>query len=143
MDYIIEIKNYILFLKEKCNLEITLHPFGDEQLISSSELIAFNIHENPHCIYIKTFSDAQNHCVSRQSKIRERCKDGSFCGICYAGVFEYVYPICDGAYQTGFICVSGYRSDSYISYLEKISKDYGIPLENLKKTAKSLNLKGF
>lgn len=138
MDIIIEIKKYILFLKEKCNLEITLHPQGSERLISSSELISFNIHQNPHCIYIKTFTDAQNHCVSRQNKIREKCKNGSFCGCCYAGVVEYVYPIYDGACQTGFICVSGYKSDNYISYLERISKDYGIPLENLKKTAQSL-----
>lgn len=26
-----EIKNYILFLKNKCSLSITLHPVGDEK----------------------------------------------------------------------------------------------------------------
>lgn len=135
MDYIVEIKKYILFLKEELNLEITLHPLGNEQLISSSELIAFNIHENPHCIYIKTFPDAYEHCISRQNKINNKCKTGSFCGTCYAGVFEYIYPIYDGTDVSGFICVSGYRGNNYNSYLEKTSKDFAIPLKNLKKTA--------
>ena len=87
-----EIKNYILFLKKDCKLEITLHPYENEHLISNSELISFNIHENPHCIYIKTFPDAYRHCICRQDKIMYKCKTGSFCGTCYAGVREFVYP---------------------------------------------------
>ena len=58
MDDIIAIKNYILFLKKECNLDITLHPWGDEQLITLSELILFNIHENAQCaaeIFIMPF----------------------------------------------------------------------------------------
>lgn len=139
MDFINEIKSYILFLKGKCNLEITLHPIGSEQLISNSELIAFNIHENPHCIYIKTFPSAHEHCVSRQGKIKEKCRNGSFCGSCYAGVFEYVYPIYDGVSQTGFVSVSGYRGNNYSEYIDKVSADYEIPIDNLRKTAQCLN----
>lgn len=90
-----EIKNYILYLKKKCHLQITLHPQGDERLISGSELILFNIHENPHYVYVKTFQKAHNHCVNRQCKIAEKCKNGAFSGTCYAGVFEYVYPVFD------------------------------------------------
>ncbi len=138
MDNITEIKNYILFLKEKCSLEITLHTYENEHLISSCELIAFNIHGNPHCIYVKTFPNAHKHCVERQSKIKDKCKNGPFCGTCYAGVFEYVYPICDGVSQVGFICVSGYRNNNCNSYIEKASKDYSIPIKNLRKTSLSL-----
>ena len=76
MDNIQEIKNYIVFLKENCKLEITLHTFEEEQLISLSELIAFNIHENSHCVYIKTFPDAHEHCICRQEKIKRKCKNG-------------------------------------------------------------------
>lgn len=139
MNTITEIKNYILFLKEKCKLEITLHTYENEHFISSCELIAFNIHGNPHCIYIKTFPNAFRHCVKRQSKIKDKCKSGSFCGTCYAGVFEYVYPIYDGISQVGFICVSGYRNDNCNSYIERASKEYSIPIKSLRKT--SLNLK--
>ena len=138
MDNITEIKNYILFLKEKCNLEITLHTYENEHLISSCELIAFNIHGNPHCIYVKTFQNAHRHCIKRQSKIKDKCKNGSFCGTCYAGVFEYIYPICDGVSQVGFICVSGYRNNNCNSYIERVSKDYSIPIKNLRKTSLSL-----
>lgn len=135
MDNIIEIKKYILFLKEELNLEITLHPLESEQLITTSELIAFNIHQNPHCLYIKTFPEAYEHCIKRQSKIIQKCKSGSFCGTCYAGVFEFIYPIFDSDSVTGFICVSGYRGDNYSPYIEKTSKDFSIPHKSLKKTA--------
>lgn len=133
-----EIKNYIIFLKKELNLEITLHPTGDERLISESELISFNIHENPHCLYVKTFSEAQEHCVSRQEKITEKCKSGSFCGTCYAGIKEYIYPITNGEKNVGFICVSGYRDENYISYMSRCSERFDIPLENLKKSISSL-----
>lgn len=133
-----EIKNYIIFLKKELNLEITLHPTGDERLISESELISFNIHENPHCLYVKTFSEAQEHCVSRQEKITEKCKAGSFCGTCYAGIKEYIYPITNGEKNVGFICVSGYRDENYISYMSRCSERFDIPLENLKKSISSL-----
>ena len=135
MDDITAIKNYILFLKTECNLGITLHPYGDEQLITLSDLILFNIHENAHCAYVKSFSQAQEHCITRQKKIIDKCKTGPFCGTCFAGVFEYVYPIFDGTSVTGFICVSGYRTDNYISYIKKCSEKYNIPIKNLKKTS--------
>lgn len=133
-----EIKNYILFLKKECKLEITLHPIGDERLISESELISFNIHENSHCLYVKTFSEAQEYCVSRQEKITEKCKAGSFCGTCYAGIKEYIYPITDGEKTAGFICVSGYMDENYMSYINRCSERFDIPLENLKKSVSSL-----
>ena len=137
-NFIAEIKNYILFLKKQCQLEITLHPNGNEQLISESELIYFNIHENSHCIYVKTFPKAHEHCINRQYKINEKCKTGSFCGTCYAGVTEYVYPINGRNSTVGFICVSGYRNSSYPSYVERCSEKFGIPFEVLYQTAESL-----
>lgn len=133
-----DIKNYILFLKNKCGLSITLHPINNEALIMASELMLFNIHDNSHCIYIKTFPEAQRHCVERQEKILEKCRGGAFCGTCYAGVREYVYPIIKNGDSIGFICVSGYTSQKGNQYLEKVSRDFSIPLENLKKTYHSL-----
>jgi len=129
-----EIKNYILFLKKDCNLEITLHPYEYENLISNSELISFNIHENPHCIYVKTFPKAFEHCIKRQKKVMDKCRSGSFCGTCYAGVREYVYPIYSNALPVGFISVSGYRDSNYPSYINQCSDRFSIPQENLNKT---------
>lgn len=136
-----EIKNYILYLKKKCRLQITLHPQGNERLISGSELILFNIHENPHCVYVKTFQKAHDHCVGRQCKIAEKCKNGSFSGTCYAGVFEYVYPVFDSVSVACFICVSGYRGANYEEYIKKCAADYSIPLSKLEKTSGRLKAK--
>ena len=133
-----EIKNYILFLKKDLRLEITIHPIGDEQLISGSELALFNIHENPHCIYVKTFPCAFAHCIERKRKIVEKCRDGSFCGTCYAGVREYVYPLYDKDALAGFVCVSGYRDKAYLSYIHRCSQKFSIPENELQKTALSL-----
>ncbi len=137
-EIIFEIKNYILFLKKNCKLEITLHPFGNEQLISNSELVLFNIHENPYCVYVKTFPNAFEHCVKRQKKIVEKCKTGSFCGTCYAGVREYVYPIYDTESLVGFISVSGYKDSNYSSYINKSSDRFDMPKDYLRKTILSL-----
>lgn len=133
-----EIKNYILFLKRTCNLELTLHPYRDEHLISDSELISFHIHENPYCVYVKTFAEAQEHCILRQRRVFERGESGSFCGACYAGVREYVYPIYDNTAPVGFISVSGYKPPNFVEYAEKCSRDYSIPLENLEKIGRTL-----
>ncbi len=133
-----EIKNYILFLKKDCNLEITLHPCENENLISNSELISFNIHENTYCVYVKTFSNAFEHCIRRQKKVMDKCKSGSFCGTCYAGVKEYVYPICDSNALVGFISVSGYRDPDCNSYIDKCSDRFDIPKKNLQNTILSL-----
>ena len=138
---ITEIKNYIIFLKKDCDLAITLHPLENEHLISNSELILFNVHENPHCIYVKTFPAAFEHCIYRQKKILEKCKSGAFCGTCYAGVQEYVYPIYDSNSLVGFISVSGYKNKIYRSYIEKCSSKFNIPLESLQKTILSLKNK--
>lgn len=134
-NYINEIKNYIIYIKKECNLDITLHPNGNERLISNSELMVFNIHENAHCIYVKTFSEAQKHCIERQDKIRRKCQTGSFCGTCYAGVKEYVYPISNGEEAVGFICVSGYKSEKLLSCIKACSERFDIPLAELKKSS--------
>ena len=66
-----DIKNYIVFLKTSCGLYVTLHPTSNESLILPSELITFNIHDNPYCIYVKSFPQAHKHCVDCQQKIAE------------------------------------------------------------------------
>lgn len=135
-----EIKNYILFLKKQCKLEITLHPKGNERFITSSGLLAFNIHENSYCIFIKSFPQAYDHCILRQVKIKEKCREeGSFCGTCYAGVKEFVYPIISGKSTVGFICVSGYKDSNGDSYVKKSSERFCIPIDAQKKAY--INLK--
>ena len=125
------IKNYILFLKTSVGLSITLHPAQNEKLIIASELMTFNIHDNPYCVYVKNFREAQNHCIERQKKVFDKCRQGSFCGSCFAGVREYVYPITSQSGPVGFICVSGYQSDNGSSYISATAQKYFIPEKTL------------
>ena len=120
------IKNYILFLKQRANLSVTLHPISAERLITESELITFNIHDNPYCVFLKTHKKAHEHCISRQSKIIEKCKSGSFCGTCYAGVQEFVYPIQNGETVVGFISVSGYKTNDASGYLTRTAELFDV-----------------
>ncbi len=121
------IKNYILYLKKECGLLISLHIGGMDHIIIPSELISFNIHENSYCIYIKNCEQAQNHCIAKQAAIIEKCAQGSFCGICHAGVKEYVYPIINREQTIGFISVSGYQCENHHEYLYAIATKYGFP----------------
>ncbi|MBR2466907.1 MAG: helix-turn-helix domain-containing protein [Clostridia bacterium] len=135
------IKNYILYLKNKCGLSVTLHPHGAEKLIIPSELMTFNIHDNSYCVYVKTFPEAQAHCIEKQCKIREKCRGGSFVGTCYAGVREYVYPIIKKGDVCGFISVSAYKTENADSYIKKTSERFGIPKGELSLAYASLNEK--
>ena len=123
MTDVTSIKNYILFLKNECGLSVTLHPFREE-LILCSELRTFNIHDNSYCVYVKTHPEAWAHCVERQQKILKKCEEGSFCGNCFAGVREYIYPIRGEDVLKGFISVSGYRCENGESYLSRVSEHY-------------------
>ena len=125
------IKKYILFLKHTCGLWITLHPLGNESMITSSDLITFNIHDNPYCVHVKSVDAAHKHCVERQCRIFEKCKGGSFFGTCYAGVGEFVYPIKMRGEVLGFISVSGYQSEQAASYIARMSEKYGLPARGL------------
>lgn len=134
-----DIKRYILYLKRECGLYVTLHPFGNESVITHSELITFNIHDNPYCVYVKTFEEAHNHCVERQDRIIAKCAEGSFCGSCYAGVKEYVYPITSGSEVVGFISVSGFKTENFSSFLQRASERYTIPIDSLREVYSELS----
>lgn len=128
------IRNYILYLICKCGLDISLHPLPGDRVIIPSELISFNIHGNPYCTYLKSCSKAGQHCREKQRAVLERSKSGGFCGICHAGVKEYVYPIRDGVRTAGFICVSGYRAQEAESYFDRIAAKYGLSVCRLRRS---------
>lgn len=133
-----KIKKYILYLKKECGLYPTLHPIKKESLILTSELINFNIHDNPYCTYLKSFPHVWRHCVERQGKVLDKCREGSFCGSCFAGCKEFVYPISNGKETVGFISVGGYRTESHDGYLRETAKKYSIPTGELRKIYSTL-----
>ncbi len=135
-----DIVNYIIFLKSQLSLLISLHPTPElESLISTSELMTFNIHDNPYCAFIKSNRNARAHCVECQKKVVKKCRNGAFCGTCYAGVRETVYPITSSTGTTGFISVSGYKTNNFPLYRERISAKYGFNTAELNNAYKALN----
>ncbi len=133
------IKDYILYLKNRCGLSVTLHPIGSETVITQSELINFNIHDNSYCIFVKTFDEAHRHCIECQQKVLKKCRGGSYSGICYAGVREFIYPVTDHTDSIiAFISVSGYADPSSDSYIEKTAERFSIPKARLYDTYRSL-----
>ena len=77
MNEILAIKNYILYLKNHCNLSISIHSHTSNLLLKK-ELIVFNIHDNPYCICVKSCNEAYKHCCEKQIKISEKCQNGAF-----------------------------------------------------------------
>lgn len=125
------IKKYILFLKKECKLLISLHVREFDGIVLSDDLMQFNIHDNSYCAYIKSSIEAQCCCVQKQRRVIEKCSAGAFCGVCHAGVKEFIYPINNNGVTVGFISVSGYKSDKALAYIDVISKKYKLPKENL------------
>lgn len=125
------IKNYILYLKNECGLSVSLHVNGIDSIIIPGELRLFNIHDNPYCAMIKRSSSAHAHCVQKQKKVLKKCENGNFCGTCYAGVKEFVYPIKKANHTVAFISVGGYRSDVSDTCLSTVSNKFGIDKSEL------------
>lgn len=137
MNDILAIKNYILFLKRELKLSVSLHSCGSN-LILKSELLVFNVHENPYCVYVKSNLDARNYCVKKQEAVAQKCKNGSFCGTCWAGVKEYVYPVMHEKRVVGFVCVSGFANEKGGECQERAAKKYGLDLAALQENYKLL-----
>ena len=120
------IKNHILYLKTKCNLFVSLHALDYNSLVNLDHLNMFAIHDNPYCAYIKSSYNAYCHCLLNQHRVIIKGQNGSFQGICYAGVQEYVYPIHKGKYTVGMVCVSGYQCENAMQYLNHVSIKYDL-----------------
>lgn len=129
-----EIYDYIRYLKTEQNLSVSLHPGEYDAVICATKLHRFRRHENPYCLYLSTHPTLHQHCVEKQAQVRERCGDSPFCGTCFAGVREYVYPINNGKRNIGFVSVSGYRDENAASYHKKIALEYGFDPEELRQS---------
>lgn len=126
MDLITHIEDYIVYLITECGLSLTVHPMENESLITFSRLMRFNIHDNSYCTAVKSSAEGQLACVAQQRRVFKKCAEGevSFCGVCHAGVLEYVYPISNGEGVIGFISVSGYACEAGEARVKKTAKRF-------------------
>lgn len=123
---IADIKRYISFLKNDFSLYVSLHSDAFDPLISSTELLCYNIHTNPYCLFLKGNPDFAKKCINCQKKVFNKCPGGELTGVCHAGVFEFIYPFEGKGDICGFISVSGYQSENKDKIIEKISSKYSL-----------------
>lgn len=126
------IVDYLLFLQSEQNLSVTLHlhtPF------MCDELLPFNVHCGKYCLFLKGNEKLWAYCTHRQKKIYDKCKENTpFFGMCFAGVYEYIYPVSYKNEVFGFVSVSGYRiSDSKTNAaVEALCARYHLDRETVK-----------
>ena len=127
MNELQQIENYVIYLIRECELSVTLHPIEKETLITFSNLIHFNTHANPYCTHIKSTKAGYERCLLQHRKVLGKLKkqDQPFCGLCHAGVFEYVYPLRNAKNIIGFISVSGYACKEGAKRIARTSKEFG------------------
>lgn len=135
-----EIQQYVTYLIGECKLSVTLHPLSQENMIIFSDLMQFNVHDNAYCTYIKSLPRAHARCLEQQKQVLAHCREqkNGFCGVCYAGVAEYVYPLRNGERTVGFISVSGYASPVGKAKQSKVIKEFEANPHQLKKNYHTL-----
>ena len=99
-----------------------------------AQLAPYNINRNPYCLYVKSRPEVWNTCIARQGKVAKKCTGGAFCGSCYAGMGEFVFPVLDADGSTlCFLSVSGYcvEEQTAAQKLRHFAGKYGFELEKL------------
>ena len=131
MEEIQTVCRYLDRLKQRYGLFLSLHPLRPETLIGQSELLRYNMHENPYCIFLKSCAGVWNHCVERQEKLLPGLQNGPYCGACFAGVREYIYPIRRGKEIIGFISAGCARLPGGEARLQRVCREYGVDYNKL------------
>ena len=125
-----DIENYIDCLASEYELSISLHFNGGGKI--NERFLKYNLHCNSYCLFLKSNPELWKYCISRQYKIYDKLQNGSFFGMCHAGVYEFVYPIYFQQKIFGFISVSGYRKNNNITtVLNRLCEKYDFSREEL------------
>lgn len=134
------IREYLNYLREDHGLMVTYHlvefmfPESIAAYSASQNLdTIYREHTHPLCSYFKSKLSFWNHCQERQSKIVERAQQGSFCGMCWAGMTEFIYPVRNANNKiASFICVSGYCVDreKALPRIRRVCEEYNFSFDH-------------
>lgn len=133
-ELIAEIFSYFSYLSQQYDDWVAFHNFKIPLDGYVAQLAPYYINRHPYCLYVKANQCAWNHCIDRLSALPELCTGKPFCGVCYAGMGEYVFPVRDlDDTVLGFISVSGYdiSANVGISKMKHFAEKYGISSEEL------------
>lgn len=101
-----DIIDYLAYLTS-LGLQVSVH-FGQNAPPGLPSPV--NIHSNPYCLAVKSSPQAHAKCIQCQKRALQKCIEGAFFGMCYAGMEEFVFPIQNKSGVSGFVSVSGYCS---------------------------------
>ena len=126
------ILDYISYL-ESLSLEICLIDIQYYFLKSVPELLLYNGHRNEYCTAVKSSAAAHKKCIEKQFTVQDHCIDGWFCGMCWAGMYEFVFPVFSEKTPLCFICITGYAKPSQriLAHITKIAKHYNEDTQTL------------
>lgn len=106
-----DIDCYVKYLQSEAGFFISLQPSRQEAVVNNN-LMHYDMHANPYCIYIKTEQARWERCIQHhESVFAKQKKEPCFC-MCPAGVWEYAYPVYHGEEKMAVIYVSGYCADA-------------------------------
>lgn len=106
-----DIDCYVKYLQSEAGFFISLQPSRQEAVVNNN-LMHYDMHANPYCIYIKTEQARWERCIQHHESIfAKQKKEPCFC-MCPAGVWEYAYPVYHGEEKMAVIYVSGYCADA-------------------------------
>lgn len=119
------ILDYISYL-ESLSLELCLIDNQYYFLKSVPELLLYHGHRNEYCTAVKSSAAAHKKCIEKQFTVQDHCIDGWFCGMCWAGVHEFVFPVFNEKTPLCFICITGYAKPAprIFNHISKIAKHY-------------------
>ena len=119
------ILDYISYL-ESLSLEICLIDNQYYFIKNIPEFLPFHGHKNEYCMAIKFSAAAHQKCVEKQFTVQNHCSGGFFCGMCWAGVHEFVFPVFNEKTPLCFICITGYAKPAprIFNHISKIAKHY-------------------
>lgn len=105
-----DIDNYIKYLQNEAGLFVSLQPTHHDMIVNNN-LMHYNIHSNPYCIYIKSEQIRWDECIKRHYDIITGDEKDMYFYMCHAGVWEYVYPVFHNGIKMTVIYISGYCAD--------------------------------
>lgn len=131
-----DIANYFEYLQGK-GYYVSFHNLRIPMEGCMVRLTPYNINSNPFCLMVKSSSEAWNHCIQRQHKVLKACSGGPFCGLCYAGMGECVFPIRNKEGEAlAFLSVSGYRfqEEQALKRITAVAERYGHSQDRLRES---------
>jgi len=137
-----DICNYIDDLSANHSLQITVHLLDAAVLPCWYRFLPYNTHHNIYCLSIKESSDAWNHCIHCQERVRKRAEEnGNYVGICWAGCQEAIFPLRQADGKTlAFLSVGGYAAPRQVALprIKRASREFMLNYQNLQESYRSL-----